>query len=486
MKAARCPILAIVTAYDVDGRVATVTSFNDATARDAVNTVNQIAWAYDDWGNVAQSWQAHDGLVDNDGLDDNDTPSVQYSYDSLARLETVTYPDDSRVVRYDYGTAGEMNDRLSRVEAITNGADTETYAEYSYLGAGTIVTVEHPDVSGGLTLDYGADGSAGWDEFGRVTNQTWDNELTGEDHVTFDDFAYTYDRASNRLTRDVIPAGATDLDEKYTYDGLNRLTNTDRGTLSGGDITAPTFEQDWTLDGVGNWTTFNDNGTSQTRTHNAANEITNIPGASPTTNTAHDAAGNMVRPMQGDDLTKHFHVKYDAWNRMTEISDNGEVLIATYDFDGLRRRIVETIADGDIVRVSYYNEAWQVLEVREGGDTDNPLKQFIWDQRYVDSPIVRFHDAGTDGTIDDTLYYLTDANMNVTALVDADTGEVLERYAYDPYGKVTILDDDWAIDDGVSDVDNRVMYAGYHHDAETGLYQVRNRMYHPTLVLCYL
>jgi len=134
VKAARCPILAIVTAYDVDGRVATVTSFNDATARDAVNTVNQIAWAYDDWGNVAQSWQAHDGLVDNDGLNDDDTPSVQYAYDSLARLVTVTYPD-GRVVRYDYGTAGEMNDRLSRVEAITNGADTETYAEYSYLGA---------------------------------------------------------------------------------------------------------------------------------------------------------------------------------------------------------------------------------------------------------------------------------------------------------------------------------------------------------------
>jgi RHS repeat-associated protein len=45
-----------------------------------------------------------------------------------------------------------------------------------------------------------------------------------------------------------------------------------------------------------------------------------------------------------------------------------------------------------------------------------------------------------------------------------------------------VLDGDWSGDaDGVSDVDNRTLYAGYHHDSETGLYHVRNRMYHPTL-----
>ncbi|MCD6304199.1 MAG: RHS repeat-associated core domain-containing protein, partial [Planctomycetes bacterium] len=131
-------------------------------------------------------------------------------------------------------------------------------------------------------------------------------------------------------------------------------------------------------------------------------------------------------------------------------------------------------------RDSYYSDAWQVVEVRKDGDAD-PLKQFIWDQRYVDSPVVRFHDGDTDGTIDDTLYYTTDANFNVTALLNA-SGAVVERYAYDPYGAVTVLDADWSSDaDGASDVDNHTLYAGYHFDSETGLYHVRNRMYHPTL-----
>ena len=43
--------------------------------------------------------------------------------------------------------------------------------------------------------------------------------------------------------------------------------------------------------------------------------------------------------------------------------------------------------------------------------------QYVWDARYIDAPVVRFHDSNTDGTLDDTLYYATDANMNVTARV---------------------------------------------------------------------
>ncbi|MGB6917060.1 MAG: RHS repeat-associated core domain-containing protein, partial [Phycisphaerae bacterium] len=199
---------------------------------------------------------------------------------------------------------------------------------------------------------------------------------------------------------------------------------------------------------------------------------------------------------------------YDAWNRPVKVyvdadegrdPDAGE-LLATYEYDGQKRRIVETIeGEPDVTRDSYYSDAWQVIEVHEGGDADNPLKQFVWDPRYVDSPIVRFHDGNTDGDYldaeDDVLYYTTDANFNVTAVVDT-SGAVVERYAYDPYGQGTILNGadgadpdvdgetvfEWDPDaDGASDVDNRTLYAGYHLDTETGLYSVRNRMYHPTL-----
>ena len=115
--------------------------------------------------------------------------------------------------------------------------------------------------------------------------------------------------------------------------------------------------------------------------------------------------------------------------------------------------------------------------------------------RYIDAPVVRFHDSDTDGNYldaeDNILYYTIDANFNVTALVDAETGEVVERYMYDPYGKVKVLNGEsgydadgqvteWSVDTGGSDWANEILYCGYHFDAETGPYQVRHRHYHPT------
>jgi RHS repeat-associated protein len=77
----------------------------------------------------------------------------------------------------------------------------------------------------------------------------------------------------------------------------------------------------------------------------------------------------------------------------------------------------------------------------------------------------------------------------VTALVATD-GDVVERYMYDPYGQVLVLngaddaDDqvsDWSEDaDNTSDWDNEVLFAGYRFDSETGLCHVRHRSYHPT------
>ena len=107
----------------------------------------------------------------------------------------------------------------------------------------------------------------------------------------------------------------------------------------------------------------------------------------------------------------------------------------------------------------------QPLEVRTNGDAD-PLKQYppspagsgetgIWDLRYIDAPVLRWRDGNTDDTVDDTLYYLNDANMNVTAVVDGSDGDVVERYAYDPYGRVTVLNGEDGTD---PDVDGTTVF----------------------------
>jgi YD repeat-containing protein len=68
------------------------------------------------------------------------TPKVQYGYASgsanTIRPTAITYPD-GREITYDYGTAGGMNDALSRVAAIVDDDVSSTHlADYSYLGLG--------------------------------------------------------------------------------------------------------------------------------------------------------------------------------------------------------------------------------------------------------------------------------------------------------------------------------------------------------------
>jgi hypothetical protein len=55
-----------------------------------------------------------------------------------------------------------------------------------------------------------------------------------------------------------------------------------------------------------------------------------------------------------------------------------------------------------------------------------------------------------DGTLDERLWVVQDANYNVTVLFD-NSGNVVERYVYDPFGSVTVLDADWTERSGGSE-----------------------------------
>ncbi len=166
------------------------------------------------------------------------------------------------------------------------------------------------------------------------------------------------------------------------------------------------------------------------------------------------------------------------------------------EYDGTGRRIVKGVdenSDGSLDTFTHFfhNRDNQVLETRQGEDVSGaapaaeslePKSQNIWSPRYVDSLILRDEcDAQGDIITANRLYYLNDANYNVTALVGA-TGDVVERYLYTPYGTVTVLNPDFSVDaDGKSDYDNTTLYTGREFDPETELMYYRARYYHSEL-----
>ena len=291
------------------------------------------------------------------------------------------------------------------------------------------------------------------------------------------------------------------------------------------------------------------NGATQLREHNAANEIASLGGSADFV--AYDKAGNLPSPrLRQAGMTVvpqlplpgyspgYFLCTYDAWNRLTGVYtdsrsgggtlgeyDSTDTPVALYEYDGLNRRTTKLVHDdahGDWDRTDYYyDREWRVIEERlerdlSGGaellPAESVYAEYVWDPHYVDAPAARFRDADGytddnengvidpaeqgDGTREEALFYVTDANHNVTAVVNAD-GKVVERYVYDAYGRPHVVNgdltvdldglgpqslDEWTLDpDNRSDVLNEILFSGTRLDTETNFHQVRHRYYHNTL-----
>ena len=123
----------------------------------------------------------------------------------------------------------------------------------------------------------------------------------------------------------------------------------------------------------------------------------------------------------------------------------------------------------------YYTEPsrWQVIEERVDTDTD-PNRQFIWGRRYIDDLVVRDRDTTGNGTLDERLYPLQDANWNVTALSNT-TGTIQERYTYTAYGQPTFLTPTFGSRTS-SSYNWETLYAGYRSETGTELFHVRHRV----------
>ena len=507
-----------------------------------------LYYEYTDFGALSAEYQEHEGKKDASTLyvgynyaEDNDTYNgISDVYTKALRLKSVRYPN-ARLVHRVYSDSA-FDDDISRVTSLNNdnsgSAGATAYAAYSYNGVGRLAVEDFTQP--GLRLDYWGqtpDEYAGLDHLGRVKQQLW--RFYGGSPADRVNQLYVYDRNSNRTHKDnTLTAG---LDEAYTHDKHDRLTDMDRGTLSGswptysGGMTDKVRNEAWTLTPTGNWSEYKvdaDSGAAdgdyvdagdlnQTREHNDVNEVEDTDsdndaigetaGQVVWADPVQSARGNMTEAPTPADMTKTYTCIYDAWNRLVEVQtdDDPAKTIAKYEYDGVGRRIKKHIDSAapaspddelDVFRHFYYNAAWQILETREAAaDATQPetLKaeyQYVWSLRYIDAPVLRDEnvdndDDATEANDDERLYYLTDVNMNVVAVANT-SGAVVERYAYDPYGGLTVLhgaaDKDgavteWAVDTGGSDVANSIGFCGYYRDGETGLSHVRNRMYHPLL-----
>jgi len=488
-------VLRLSTTYEARGMIETLTSWNNASVT-LGDAVNQCLFNYNEFGQLIADYQAHDGEVDTDV-----TPVVQYrNADGSAntiRQTTMTYPN-GRVLYYGYGNSGAINDALSRIVSLIDDDLTTHLADYSFVGLNQYVVVDYaePDVKYSLVNQAGAndpdtgDIYNGWDRFGRTKDCRWYDYGHVTDIVRLQ---YGYDRVSDRLWREDLVAQSLgkDFDELYSYDGLHRLKEMQRGLLNGTNtaITNETFAQCWSLDSTSNWHGFREASaggswtTVQSRTASIVNEVTGITTSvgSIWVTPEYDTAGNTTTIPQPADPTTSYTARYDSWNRMVGlVHDVSEHTVQQNAYDARNFRIIRRdYTDGAIseTRHFYYTTQWKSIEERLdiNPESVDPERQQVWGQRYIDDLILRDRDTNSDASLDERLYGLQDANWNVVALTDASAASQ-ERYIYSPFGVTVFLSGTMTIRSG-SQLSSDILFTGQRLDA-TSLHLFRTRLLH--------
>ena len=469
-------ILRRQTAYDGAGRAYRFTTYNASSGGSAITDVLDT---YNGFGQLIAEYQEQAGLVNT-----ATSLAVRYTYTEMAggqnnsRLTRMTYPN-GRAVNYLYSSP--LDQAISRVSAIADDGASITLEGYSYLGLGNVVERLHQQT--GVNLTYvgpatGSDGGdqyAGLDRFGRVIDQNWSRTTGG----TAARYQYGYDRDGNALYRkDLVAAALSELyhanptsgsDDNTAYDALGRLTGFARGVLSASTsnttkldtVANSTSNQSWSLDALGNWSSTTKNGSTTSKTFNAANQASTA---------TFDNNGNTLTD-SGKTYT------YDAWNRLKSVRDSSGTVVAGYAYDALDRRVVEV--NNSSTKFIYFAPGWQVIEERTGGlAAGNVSTQYVMG---VTGALV-LRDSYTSGVLSTSsrLYALNNANGDIMALVDT-PGAVQERYAYDAYGTVTVLDGSGtARGVNASTYGWRYLFQGGRSDSATGLYVFGYRDYDPT------
>ena len=533
------------TVYDPDSNIFSTTDrkgrpttyfYDGLDRRTAVTDAlgNTTTAAYDSVGNVA-------------GLTDANGHTTSYRYDALNRQVTATYPDalpnartnvydavgnvisrtdqKGQVTTYSYNPLYFMTNRAylpsgandsftydldgRMITADRNGwVDTFAYdganrltntmqngrtLTYTYNIPGRVQTNSQPS---GRTLNYSYDArnrlvglndvslnppivTYAYDAADRVTTRIYRNATTATytynannwvislEHSNslgrITGFGYAYDNEGNKLfeqRRDNLPDS-----EAYAYDAIDRLTNYDVGTLSGSVIPAPAIAKAWNLDRLGNWNSVVSNGVPQVRTHGPANELLTVNASS----FSYDFNGNL-----SNDTT--YACTYDEENRLTLVQRLADsAIVGEYFYDALGRRVVKFAdpAGTSSTNLYFYDDA-QIVEEQNIGGLTTATYTF---GNYIDEVLTM--DRGGQ-----TYYYHPNVLWSAEAVTDG-TGNPVERYTYDAYGSVIILDgsynpvplNSWGTPH--SAIGNPCLFTGRQLDEETGLYFYRARYYDP-------
>ena len=366
---------------------------------------------------------------------------TEYSYDSRNRLVQVT--DSSQgVTRYEYNGVNNLiqtvlpngvvenrvYDSLNRLDFLENKLDDTVISSYNYTldAMGNRVSVlEHT----GRLVEYE------YDPLYRLTSETISGDPDGDNRV----ITYTYDKVSNRLTRDDSVEGLT----SYTYDDNDQLQTE---TLVKNEETVYTREYDY--DDNGNTTSVLENGSETTYSWDYENRL--IGATTPDAverSYSYDSDGVRVSSTVGGETTEYLVDKNRPYAQVLEEHVDGEIAVryvhgldlisqsnngqqSVYLVDGLGSTRVLADESGGVISNYTYNAFGSLINSTGGTENkylfageqfNSELEQYYLRARYYDPSLGRFTRRDTyEGDVFEpvTLHKYLYGNANPVTYID--------------------------------------------------------------------
>ena len=352
-----------------------------------------------------------------------------YTYDAMGRLTgkqasgrnllSLAYDLNGNLIRQEEVTGKVTEYRYNQRDQVTEVWDSgKQVAAYTYYPDGSVKSLKHGE---SLYTEYAYDGDR---------NLTHLKTLLGEEVLV--DNHYRYDGNGNRIEKRQLQ-GIT----HYAYDALKRLSR----------VEYPDYTEELFYDQANNRIKRVAGAETELYRYDCRNRLMERTTKGETWRCSYDEAGNLLKDGRAS-------YTYDAFHRTVKVETfSGEIQINRYDAEGLRAEIEE---NGKLVQFIYRDREVVVEEKAEEK------------VRYIRTEQLLASDAEHAKT---WYHYASDELGSITHVVD-ETGEILNRYAYDAWGNLTTCEER---------LENRFKFTGQQLDPISQQYYLRARYYNPVI-----
>jgi len=399
--------------------------------------------------------------------------AADYSFDSLARpFKTVTTIDAAYTSSITYGTNGKVG---------TQVYPTGLAVKFVYTSLGYLKEVRN-NATDALYWQANSVNAAG-----QFLQQTYGNNLvtqqvfepsTGRVKNIYagagnavQNMSFTYDPRGNMLTRNDANQS---LAETFLYDDLNRLTSNTVNSSGAGLVT-----QSYTYDSIGNIKTRSDVGgygyDSVGKGPHAVGLIDLVGGGK--REYTYDANGNLTQEVERDSSGAIIAAKgrtetYTSFNMPVTLSSPGTTLSFVYGVD--HQRIKQISPGGTTIYVHPDNVGGLSYEkeIKANGSIEH--KHYI----AGGDGVVALVKQATAGT---TVRYFHRDQLGSTTAVTNEAGAVVERMAYEPFGKRRTPAGALDLNGSIDGIETDRGFTNHEHLDELNLIHMNGRVYDPSI-----